>query len=252
MSWKTSWPVMAMLWFGLFVDTPTRADIVIQTPAGLVAGDTFRIVFVTESATPATSSDINYYNAFVNNDAIAEAGGSVLYNGTSVTFSAIASTQSTSAIANIGVTGAPVYLVNGTQVAATDSTAGLWSGNLENPIDVTLQNTLPIDGTPWTGTNTNGESIAQSLGSNYGDPPSVSIGSGFSTGPAWINDGADPVTYPLYPFPPWSNSIYGISQVLTVPTAIPEPSSIVMETISAVFVLGYSLRTRSKASLATS
>jgi hypothetical protein len=53
---------------------------------------------VTEAATPAKSSDINYYNAFVNNDAIAEAGGSVLYDGTPVTFAVIASTPFTSAI----------------------------------------------------------------------------------------------------------------------------------------------------------
>ena len=51
------------------------AGITINTPAGLVPGDTLRIAFVTDASTQATSTDINYYNNFVNADATAEAGG---------------------------------------------------------------------------------------------------------------------------------------------------------------------------------
>ena len=65
---------MFMLWFGFRTDSPSRADLQISTPAGLTAGDTFRIVFVTDSTTNATSTSISYYNGFVTADATAEAG----------------------------------------------------------------------------------------------------------------------------------------------------------------------------------
>ena len=65
---------------------PASADIQISTPSGLMVGSTFRTVFVTDARTAAISSDINYYNSFVNNDAKAEAGGgSVTYIGSPVT-----------------------------------------------------------------------------------------------------------------------------------------------------------------------
>ena len=53
-----------------------RADLIIATPSGLNPGNQFRIVFLTVATTEATSSDIAYYNTFVNNDAISQAGGS--------------------------------------------------------------------------------------------------------------------------------------------------------------------------------
>jgi hypothetical protein len=113
------------------------ADIEINAPTGLSAGETFRIVFVTDMMRDGSSPNIDDYNTFVNNDATAEAGGGVVkYNGTTLTFSAIATTTSTSAITNIGETGAPIYLVDGTQVAASDTSSGLWSGSLMNPISV--------------------------------------------------------------------------------------------------------------------
>ena len=124
---------MTMLWIGLGVKTTAKADIMINTPPGLVAGDAFRIAFVTGQATNATSTEISYYNNFVNDDAIIEAGGGVnvvTYDGTTITFAAIASTASTNAVTNIGEYGVPVYLSNGTLVTPSDTSTGLWSGTL--------------------------------------------------------------------------------------------------------------------------
>src|SRR5271157_4858986 len=99
----------AMLWLVFGGGGRAVADITITTPTGLVPGDTFRIVFATDATTTATSSSIGYYNTFVITDASAEAGGGVVtYNGVTLTWSAIASTLTENAIANVGVlTGAP-------------------------------------------------------------------------------------------------------------------------------------------------
>ena len=86
----------------------SEAGIIINTPAGLNPGDTFRIAFVTDASTQATSTNIGDYNAFVNADATAEAGGgSVTYNGNPISFSAIGSTAAKNAIDNIGQYGSP-------------------------------------------------------------------------------------------------------------------------------------------------
>ena len=115
---------MAVLTLVLGGNNRAEANIIISTPAGLHPGDTFRLVFVTDSTTTATSASIGDYNSFVNNDATAEAGGgSVTYNGTPLIFSAIGSTSATSAISNIGVFGAPVYDTDGTLIAASDTLA---------------------------------------------------------------------------------------------------------------------------------
>jgi len=53
----------------------SNADIPI--PTGLVPGDQFQLVFVTSNTTTAVSTDINYYNAFVNSDANTVAGSLV-------------------------------------------------------------------------------------------------------------------------------------------------------------------------------
>ena len=113
-----------------------EAGIMIATPAGLNTGDTFRIAFVTDATTTAFSNLISTYNTFVNTDATTEAGGgTVTYAGIPLTFSAIASARDISEISNVGVTGAPVFLVDGEVVATNDfiGGGGLWTGSLLTP-----------------------------------------------------------------------------------------------------------------------
>ena len=146
-----------MLW--LVVNNHADASIIIDAPAGLAPGDAFRIVFVTDATTNATSSSEAYYNTFVNNDATAEAGGgSVTYNGTPLIFSAIASTPGEDALSNIGQYGAPVYLAGGGLVAASDgaSAGGLWSGLLIAPIQYDLNGDTVGSYLVWTGTQYDG------------------------------------------------------------------------------------------------
>lgn len=193
-----------------------RADLNINTPPGLSLGDQFRIVFVTQAITQATNPNISYYNTFVNNDAATQAGGSgnkVVYGGTELTWSAIASTYEISAITNIGSFGVPVYLASGTLVSPNDTPTGLWSGSLLAPINEFLTAPIFYDTSVWTGTLPDGSAAGSfTLGSDseFGSIPGLSN----KSDEEWIETGATPSSF--------SNNMYGISQVLT---AVPEPST---------------------------
>jgi hypothetical protein len=186
--------------------------IAITTPTGLVPGDTFRIVFVTDGMIAATSTDISTYNNFVN----AQAGGAT-YDGVTVTWSAIVSTASVSASSNIGSIDTPIYLSNGTLVS---SASGLWSGSLENPINTDLAgNTFGANTTVFTGTTASGASDPNyPVGTepNPGNP--VESGDINSTTSTWVSAG---------PLGANADHFYAISGILTV-QAIPEPSSLIL------------------------
>ena len=217
-----SWIVaLAVLTLVLGGNTRAQANIVISTPPGLKPGDTFRIAFVTFADTTPTSNSIATYNTFVNTDATAEAGGgSVTYNGSPLTFSVIGSTSSINAITNIGQTGSPVYLADGTRVATSDTSSpgGLWSGTLLAPLQEDLLSTH-LDRIVFTGTQTTGLGFP---GAELGSGVS-SAEAGFSTitSSGWIASAIGNGT----------TSIYGISNPLTVP--VPESSSIVLGMLAA-------------------
>ena len=199
-------------------------------------GDQFRIVFLTVATTQATSGDIGYYNTFVTNDAINQAGGignNVVYGSTALTWTAIASTNDIAAITNIGSFDVPVYLGSGTLIAASDTASGLWSGSLQSPINEFLTAPFFFDTAVWTGTLPNGSnagSFTLGSGSGFGSLPGLSNKSNSE----WVATGATPSTF--------SNNMYGISQVLT---AVPEPSTYAMA-LAGVACGGYSLFHRRK------
>jgi len=230
---------MVICWIGFGVGSRAEAGgLALSTPAGLSPGDTFRIVFVTDGTTTATSSSIDTYNNFVSSDASTQAGGgSVTYNGTPLAWTAIASTATASANTSIGTTGAPVYLASGTLVAPNDGDiggAGLLTENLVNPISQDLRG-LTISNFVWTGTTSTGQAdTVNPLGTTH---PLAGLSSSTSS---WLEDTPVANTQ-LFP-------LYGISQVLTVTAgvAVPEPSSLVMAGtgISAVFAYGWFRRRR--------
>jgi hypothetical protein len=111
--------------YGPGLHTRSKADLRISTPVGLMVGDTFRIVFLTDALTQASSDQISTYNSSVTSDATAQAGGNVVYDGTILTWSGIASTESTSAITDIGEMRASWWLANGQEVSSTDTSTGL-------------------------------------------------------------------------------------------------------------------------------
>lgn len=223
----------------LGVGIEASADLIISTPSGLNPGDQFRIVFLTVGTTQATSGDIGYYNTFVNNDAISQAGGignNVLYGSTVLTWTAIASTNAVSAISNIGSFGVPVYLGSGTRITASDTETGLWSGSLLAPINEFLTDPFFYDTSVWTGTLTTGSSAGSftlGSGSGFGSLPGLSNKSNGE----WVETEAVPSNF--------SNNMYGISQVLT---AVPEPATCTMAVAGLAGLALSMVRRRKRAS----
>jgi hypothetical protein len=209
-----------MFWIGFGAGGRAEASgIALETPAGLSPGESFRFVFITDATTVAISSNIAFYNSFVN----AQAGGAT-YDGSVVNWVAIGSTSSTSAINNVGQTQTPVYLADGTLVTTSTTSTGLWSGSLLNPIDETISGMGIHSGSTgtWTGTTTNGSGSSNPLGDFFG----VIIGVSTTTDGYWVNNGVWPSNNACGVF-----HMFGISQVLT---AVPEPSSLVLAGTAAI------------------
>lgn len=128
----------------------------ITVAPGVPAGDQYRLAFVTSTNTAATTSNIAYYNAFVNNAANLEPALSSL--GT--TWTAIASTAMVAARDNTNTNptsvDVPIYNLAG-QLIAT-SNADLWGGNLSASISYDEHGAPPLPGYTqvWTGTGSTG------------------------------------------------------------------------------------------------
>lgn len=210
---------VAILWIVLNTCGIARAGgIALTTPAGLKAGDSFRFVFITDQLTSGSSSNISYYNNFVNSQA-----GGATYDGALVSWSAIASTSKVNAIDNIGQSATPVYLADGTLITSSTTSTGLWSGSLQNPINEDLSgNSLNFVGV-LTGTTTTGVASRDPLGNFFG----VTSGDSGKTSASWVNLAA----YPSY----ISLHVYGISQVLVATATVPEPSAYVMAGTAIIF-----------------
>jgi hypothetical protein len=213
--------------------TASAGPIAISTPTGLNPGNHFRIMFVTTGDSPAIFGSSGIYDNFVTTDA-----GGATYNGSAITWKAIVSTTSISAISHIGVTGDAVYLPDGTLVATSDGTGvgGLWSGTLQNAPNQYLNGSAPIAGTRVnTGTQVNGASFgALALGN-------AQVVYGLS------NQHTSLWTQANFNTNATSNHYYGISNELTVPavSTVPEPSSAILLGIGGLAGLVYS-RTRKR------
>jgi hypothetical protein len=228
--------MVALSWMALGVGA--RADLTLNTPAGLNPGDQFRFVFVTDATRDATSTSIGDYNTFVSTDATTEAGGGsnvVKYMGVTLTWSAIASTAAVDAKTNIAQTTTNLYLSDGHLVATSTVTSdptGLWSTAtqaLSHPIDEDLKtNNNPVF--VWTGTTPAGVANPFTpLGS-----ASPTVGASIDSNHSWTDIGVATDRS--------LEHLYGISQVLTVPGAsaiVPEPSTAVVAVFGAVAFVAY-------------
>jgi len=213
------------------------AGAILSTPYGLQAGDHFRFIYVTRMSTTVYSSDVATYDAFVNDYGFVNNYSDATYNGERITWKAIGSTSSVNAINHIGVTGYPVYNVDGVRVAATDSTGphGLWSGNLESSISQYIGSKPTGNDTyVWTGTNSDGTATAYPGTTPGTDSPTGTLGSSratvgdrFSSDYQWSTYWYPETIYTYY-------KMYGISEELTV---VPEPSTAIMTGIGCLFAL---------------
>ena len=217
---------------------PAAADISIDAPSGLIPGQTFRIIFVTDGTTTAASTAIGDYNTFVSKDATTEAGGgSVTYEGKPLKWAAVISTATVSAIDNVLQLGSPVFMASGVGVAISDTlnSGGLWSGQpLGSPINQDLLGKTTGFPFAWTGTDEHGaQYFGYAMGTNTPE-------NGDLNDRSRVWDSGTSVQSNSYP-------IYGISQQLTVPAfapSTPEPASLAIWSGLIVLAAGVYCRSR--------
>jgi len=230
-----------LLVLGLVADA--RADI--MTPSGLAPGDQFREVFVTITTTPATSSNISFYDSIVQANAVS--GGLATYNGSPVTWETLGSTASVSAVSRLPMDNIPIYLPNGTEVATGG--AALWATTqTTNPLlsaidEYSNGTSTPAGGSAnvWTGTNSNGSAGTSEFGT-LGDSSTITtLGASSATFSTWVEQFGFNQSASL--------SLYGFSEVLTVPTpstATPEPASITLVLTGVGGLVGFCLARRGR------
>jgi PEP-CTERM motif len=196
---------------------------IITIPPDLKPGDTYRLVFVTSTVRDATSTDIDIYNQFVSGAANSVAALKAL----GATWKAIGSTAAVDAATNIGASPAPIYRLDGNLVAA--GTADLWDGFIRVSISLTEHGDPPPIFVSWTGSTGNGGSHPNfPLGGD--DLMRVNLGSIFHPGMnLWISAVPDSGSN-LRP-------LYGISSVITVPSAVPEPSSLALLAVGTILLM---------------
>ena len=216
--------VVAVLVVGMMFGLGGAAQAGLMGPGGIVcptgphptlgrdwaAGDTYHLVFCTSTFTQATSTDIAYYNTFVND----VADGSSLTGVPDVTWYAVGSTPTTHARDNALVS-APVYRLDLALVA--DGFGDLWDGAIAAAINVDENGVGGIEMHVWSGST--------GLGYTYG-PPTYTARALGDAGPHYgavhLTDGRwnggwfnKPNTESL--------SLYSLSDPLTITAAVPVP-----------------------------
>ena len=199
-----------------FLSLTTNGGLNPATGAAWVAGDTYRLVFVSSTRRNASSTDINDYNTHVQNAADAAGYGSV-------TWKAIASTVAIDAIDNTNSAAADAdgafFLMNGSTVVSNNK-ADFWDGTHASAIKITEtgSTTISHDGPwgrwsgTWTGSAVDGTAVtARELGT-----AAPMIGLAITRIRFWIRRAAGNQLS--------ANTglgyIYGMSEVLTVGGAV--------------------------------
>ena len=158
-------------------------------PSGLGGGDQFRLIFLTSTGDPASSSDIEDYNDFVRDSAasghaaIQAYGAAFNVVGCTASIDARDNTHSTYTNANKGV---PIYWLNGAKVADEyeDFYDGSWDDetNDKNQFGFNGLDTSNAANYPWTGCDDDGtEATGMALGDaspRVGRPNSTATGNG--------------------------------------------------------------------------
>ena len=189
--------------------TAGAAVVALSTPSGLAVGTKFRFLFVTSSDINAWGGSAGDYDSFVTTNA-----GGATYNGSVVSWKAIASTSTVDARDNVGGYGdnVAVYLVNGTKLAnnMTTGSGGLWSGSLLATPNINISSGTRNVAT-FTGSNADGTKSGAVLGGST----NPTAGSSSYTNGRWLNFTTFNRSTPL--------ALYGVSAELTV---IPAPGAI--------------------------
>ena len=184
-------------------------------PTGLAPGSKYQLAFVTDGTTDATSGLESYYNNFAQEQATPLT--TILPTGT--TWSAITSTSTDYFGGHVDArvnaptfAGVPIYNTQG-QLVATGS--GLWSGQLQNPIEYDPTGGYE-GGVVWTGSKSDGTAnIDGDLG--FQSFPWLIVGDSAASNSYWLYFGQ---YSPSIHFP-----IYALSSPITV---VPEPATLTL------------------------
>ena len=191
----------------------------VTVPGDLAPGFSYRLAFITSTATDATSTDINYYNTFVSN----VAGGVPQLAALGTTWKAIGSTASIDARDNTGTnpasTGVPIYTLAGVRIA--NNNADLWDGTIQSPLNVWEDGTA-APAIAWTGSVASGTVFA---GFALGTVSGVRGGNDGFTDSNWIDYGWQDVTTDY--------GLYAMSDVLVAP----EPATMSLLAIGGLALL---------------
>jgi hypothetical protein len=216
LAWDGPWmgaSLTAMCLLG--VSSIALASPAIVLPAGVTE---YRLAFITDETpsgeTVATSTVIGTYNAFAASQALTNA------NLPKTTWDAIVSTATKSAVNNVSCGAAcnanvPIFLVDGTEVAASTNDLFGGSSTIMNLIDRDAKGSPSGTGAyVWTGSNSNGTAAS---GFELGSSTPVT-GWDYDTGNMLSVgfDYADSSTLP----------IYAISGELSAHANVPEPTSL--------------------------
>jgi hypothetical protein len=193
---------------------------VVTVPAGLQAGDTYQLIFVSADGFNATSSSISDYNTDVSNEAALDPALAAFDIANGVTWTAIASTASIAANVNAPSTG-NVYTLDGTQVASN----GMYSDALLFTPTVDQYGNTDDRTFVWTGNYLAG---AQDPGAELGTADPILGYSNYTTHPWEFYSDATTLAYTPGSLLP----LYGISSVITV---APEPGTFAL--LSAALLL---------------
>jgi len=224
-----------VVWDALTVESHAA---MLTVPAGLTAGQQYRIAFVTSTTRNALSTNINDYNTFVNNAANA---GSSLLQPLGATWKAIGSTftPSVSAATNIGGSSSlPIYLLDGTLLA--NNTTDLFDGSIAHALNLNELGNVTSATRVWTGTfSTGAVDTFAPLGAGGQIVGEATQGLPTSTGVFWLQNNHVSVngSFPLY----------GISSPIT---ALPEPSALILGGFGAIGLAAFARR-RAKAKAQT-
>jgi len=207
----------------------------------LTPGSQYRLVFVTSGTRDATSTNIADYNQFVKsaaqastnlNTALTTAG----LTPSAINWTAIGSTATVNARVNTATQttdpSVPIYRVDGAQFETGN--VNLWDSTKVrlSSLNITELGNSTTNFFVYTGTNSNGTTSSNELG----DSIRTSFGRSNNSNNKWVNDGS---------FPNSNNfSFYGISSIVTVPTATatPEPSSLLSFITLGGLILGGAVR----------
>ena len=168
-------PLLAVLATGAAAQTVVPESWPLK-PAGLSAGDRFRLLFVTSTTRDATATDIATYNSFVQT---AAAAGHTAIQPYSSQFRVLGSTSAVDARDNTSSTGTgvPIYWLNGDKAA--DDYADFYDGSWDSRVtrNELGGSTTTLNQFAWTGSDADGTKSSVIPGRGHlGDNANVARG----------------------------------------------------------------------------